>query len=124
MPDLSDLVPFHSGQVLNIFSCPGTSIYKQSLCNSVFHFFLIIMNSQCHVVWKIVWILISSYLDLHCFQLSLYLVSDFYTVFNEFMHGISIVRAKLSSLCTICSLRQVIFSLDKYIIAIYLSLGK
>ena len=40
------------------------------------------------------------------------------------MHGISIVRAKLSSLCIICSLGQVNFSFDKCIMAIYLSLGK
>ena len=37
------------------------------------------------------------------------------------MHGISKVRAKLSSLCIICSLGQVKFSLDKYILAINLS---
>ena len=29
------------------------------------------------------------------------------TVFKEFMHGISKVRAKLSSVCIICSLGQV-----------------
>ena len=34
------------------------------------------------------------------------------------------VRAKLRSLCIICSLGRVKFSLDKYIMAIYLSLGK
>ena len=51
-------------------------------------------------------------LDLHCFQLSLYLVSD---CFEEFMNGISKVRAKLISLCIICSLGQVKLSLDKYI---------
>ena len=85
------------------------------------------MNSQCHVVWKTVWILISwllqkpADLDLHCFQLSLYLVSN---CFKDFLHGISKVRAKLSYLCIICSLGQVKFSLDRYIIAMYLSLGK
>ena len=36
------------------------------------------------------------------------------------MHGISKVRAKLSSL-RICSLGQVKFSLDKYIMVIYLN---
>ena len=51
-------------------------------------------------------------LDLLCFQ------------FKEFTHGISKVRAKLSSLCIIYSLGQVKFPLDKYIMAIYLSLGK
>ena len=40
------------------------------------------------------------------------------------MHGISKVRAKPSSLCIIYSLEQVKFSLDKYITAIQLSLGK
>ena len=57
-------------------------------------------------------------LDLHCFQLSLYLVSD---CFEDFMNGISKVRAKLSSLCIICSMGQVKLSLDKYIyMAFYL----
>ena len=63
-----------------LFSCPGTSIKK---VNAIlfFIFVLIIMNSQCHVVWKTVWILISwllqkpADLDLHCFHLSLYPVS-------------------------------------------------
>ena len=47
------------------------------------------MNSQCHVVWKTVKILIGwllkkpADLDLHCFQLSLYLVS--YCFFKEFI---------------------------------------
>ena len=58
-------------------------------------------------------------LDLHCFQLSLYLV---YTDLKEFMHGISKIRAKMSSLCIICSLEQVKFSLDKYFMDVYLSL--
>ena len=36
----------------------------------------------------------------------------------------STLRAKLSSLCIICSLGQVKLSLDKYLTTIYLSLGK
>ena len=60
-------------------------------------------------------------LDLHCLHLCLYLVSY---CFKECMHGISKVRSKLSSLCTICSLGQVKFSFDNYIMTIYLSLGK
>ena len=60
-------------------------------------------------------------LDLHCFQLSLYRVSYCY---EELKHCISKVRAKLSSSCIICSLGQEKFSFDKYIMAIYLSLGK
>ena len=56
-------------------------------------------------------------LDLHCFQLSLCLL-------KEFMHGVSKVRAKMSSLSIICSLGQVKLSLDKYIMDIYLSLSK
>ena len=57
MPNLSDLVPFHSGQVRNFCL----------LVHSVFHIGLLILN--LHVVWKTVWILISWLL--HCFQLSL-----------------------------------------------------
>ena len=34
------------------------------------------------------------------------------------------IRDKLGSLCIICSFGQVKFLLDKYIMAIYLSLGK
>ena len=41
------------------------------------------------------------------------------------MHGIiKVIGAKLCSLHIICSLGQVKVSLDKYIMAIYLSLGK
>ena len=57
---------------------------------------------------------------LECFQLSLYLVS--YCFQKKFTIGISIVRA--SCLCIIHSSGQGKFSLDKYIMAIYLSLGK
>ena len=86
------------------------------------------MNSQCHVVWKASWILISwllqkpADLDLHCFHLSLYLVS--YCFFKEFMYSDQQRKCKLGSLCITCFLGQVKFSLDKYIMAIYLSLGK
>ena len=52
-------------------------------------------------------------LDLHCFRLSF--ISGFILFLKNFMHGISKVRAKLSSLCIICSLGKVKFSLDKYI---------
>ena len=62
----------------------------------------------------------SADLDLHCFNC---FNICFHTVFIEFMHGISKVRAKLGSLCIICSLGQVRFSLDKYLMVIYLSLG-
>ena len=60
-----------------------------------------------------------------------------YTVFNrvyiwfilfskEFIHVycLSIFRAKLGSLCIICSFGQVNLSLDKYLMTIYLSLDK
>ena len=77
-----------------------------------------------HAVWKTLWILISwllkkpADLDLHCFQLSLYLF------FKKVYIGISTVRPKLSCLCIICPLGQVKFSLDKCIIYFYLSLDK
>ena len=73
MPDLSDLVPFHSGRVENFnFLVLGQ---VQNLCkvNEILYFIfgLIIMSS--HVTLKKVWILISwlqkpADLDLHCLQ--------------------------------------------------------
>ena len=51
-------------------------------------------------------------LDLHCFQQSVCLVS---LCFQKSLYGFSTVKGKLSSLCIISILRQVKFSLDKYI---------
>ena len=56
-------------------------------------------------------------LDLHCFQLSLYLS-------RKFTFDINTVRTKLCCLCIICPLGQVNFSLDKCIMHFYFSLGK
>ena len=53
--------------------------------------------------------------DLHCFQMSLFLVS------HCFQKGLPL---GLSCLCITCPLEQVKFSLDKHIMDIYLSLGK
>ena len=69
------------------------------------------------------WILISwllkkpADLDLHCFQLSLYLS-------GKFLFDINTVRTKLCCLCIICPLGQVNFTLDKCIMHFYFSLGK
>ena len=71
-----------------------------------------------HVALKTVWILISwllqkpADLDLHCLQ------AWFHTVF-ECVNCLGTERYKL-----ICTIRQIKFSLDKYIMAIYLSLDK
>ena len=51
-------------------------------------------------------------------------ISGFILFFKEFMYGDQQSKGKLGSLCITCSLGQVKFSLDKYIMAIYLSLGK
>ena len=61
--------------------------------------------------------------DLHSFQFSLYLVSfRFKRVYRclLFKH----IKGLACSLCIICSLGQVKLSLDKYLTAIFLSLGK
>ena len=127
MPDLSDLVPFHSGQVEN-FNLLVLGQVQNLLFFKVnkilyFIFWLIIMSS--HVALKTVWILISWLLqkpadmDLHCTQESWYLqCMGFHTVF-ESVNCFSTERYKL-----ICTIGQVKFSLDKYITAIYLSLDK
>ena len=76
MPDLSDLVSFHSGhseQVRNFyFLCLGTSINKVNAFLYLILWLLIIMSS--HLALKTVWILFSwlhqkpADLDLHCLQ--------------------------------------------------------
>ena len=72
-----------------------------------------------HIALKTVWILIRwllkkpAYLDLHCL-----LSAWFHTVF-ESENCFSTERYQL-----ICTIGQVNFSLDKYIMAIYLSLDK
>ena len=88
-------------------------MYKQSSCNHVFHS-LVIMHSQCHVVWQTLWILIS---------LLLFSVSY---CFKETISDISKVNAMLLKFFgIICSFGKAKFSLDKCINwAINLSLGK
>ena len=87
-----------------------------------------------HLALKIVWILISwllqkpADLDLHCLQeksadqdpycLQELIYIWFHTVFER-INCLSTVRYKL-----ICSFGQVTFSMDKYILAFYLSLDK
>ena len=61
----------------------------------------------------------SPLIRIHSFQLNLNLVYK-----RVYINGIKEVRAKLRSLCIICSLGQVKYSLDKYIMVIYLPLGK
>ena len=93
MPNLSDLVTFHSGQVRNFYSLLlGQVKINLQFCIS---YVVIIMNS--HDVYKTVGILISMLLIYTVFN-SLCLVS--YCLFlKEFIH----VRASLRSLCIICS---------------------
>ena len=59
MPDLSNLVPFHSGQVI-LFTCPGTSLKK---FDTTMYLYIILDNydelKQCKK---------PADLDLHCFQ--------------------------------------------------------
>ena len=74
MPDLSDLVPFHSGQVENFNLLVLGQVQNLYKGNKIlyFIFWLIIMSS--HVALKMVWILISwllqkpADLELHCLQ--------------------------------------------------------
>ena len=73
MPNLSDLVPFHSGQVENFNSLVLGQVQNFHKVNFLYFIFrLIIMSS--HVALKTVWILISwllqkpADLDLHCLQ--------------------------------------------------------
>ena len=104
MPDLSKLVLFHSGQVKNFYILSWDK-YKQLMqfCISFLINYHELKRPCC--MQNIVdpdQLASSADLDLHCFQLSLYLVT-------ECTHGISKIRAKLSSSCIICSLGQVKF---------------
>ena len=70
LPYLSDLTWFYFIQNKFHFTCPAkVDIIPIS--------FLIIMNPQCHVLYGKQCGSWSADLDLHCFQLSLYLVSYF-----------------------------------------------
>ena len=79
MPDLSDLVPFHSGQVENFNLLVLGQVQNLYKVNKIlyFIFWLIIMSS--HLALKTVWILLSwllqkpADLDLHYLQESWYL---------------------------------------------------
>ena len=74
MPDLSDLVPFHSGQDDNFNLIVLGKVQNLYKVNKILYliFSLIIMSS--HVALKTVWILIRwllkkpADLDLHCLQ--------------------------------------------------------
>ena len=73
MPDLSDLVPFHSGQVENfyLFALGQVQMYK---VNEILYFMFLLIIMSSHVALKTVWILISwllqkpADLDLQCLQ--------------------------------------------------------
>ena len=73
MPDLSDLVPFHSGQVENFNSLVLGQVQNLHKVNFLYFIFTLIIMSS-HVALKTVWILISwllqkpADLDLHCLQ--------------------------------------------------------
>ena len=116
MPDLSDLVPFHSEQVENFNLLVLGQVQNLYKVNKIvyFIFWLIIVSS--HVALKTVWILISwSGSTLSTREL---ISAWFHTVF-ESVNCLSTEWYKL-----ICTIGQVKFSSDKYIMAIYLSVDK
>ena len=57
-------------------------------------------------------------------QIFVYLEACFLLFFKEFIYDFNTYRAKLNSLCNICYLGQVKFSLDKCIMAANLSQSK
>ena len=104
---------FHSGQVRNFYLLFLGQVYRKLMQFCISYWSNYFKHACC-------WILISCLLqkpadlDLHCFQLSLYL-SSLILFSIKFTFGISTVRAKLSCLYIICHLGQVKFSQDKYI---------
>ena len=91
MPDLSELDPFHSGQVDNFYLLVLGQV-QMYIDNKILYiiFLLIIMSS--HVALKTVWILIRwlllkpADLDLHCLQESGNLVSYCFRKCKLFKH--------------------------------------
>ena len=79
MPDLSDLVPFHSGQVENFNLLVLGKVQNLYKVNKILHFIFLLIIMSSHVALKTVWILISwllkkpADLDLYCLQESRYL---------------------------------------------------
>ena len=74
MPDLSDLVPFHLGQVENFNLLVLGQVQNLYKVNKILYFIFCLINMSLHVALKTVWILISwllqkpADLDLHCLQ--------------------------------------------------------
>ena len=61
MPDLSNLVPLHSGQVL--FTCPWKSTNKENQYNFIFHILINYYELTCCIENNV-----DPDLDLHCLQ--------------------------------------------------------
>ena len=80
MPELSDLVQFHTGQVENFYLLVLGQV-QVNKNNTILYFIFWLIITSSHVVLKKVWILISwllqkpADLNLHCLQESWYLVS-------------------------------------------------
>ena len=74
MPDLSDLVPFHSGQVENFNLLVLGQVQNLYKVNKILYFIFLLIIMSSHVALKTVWILISwllkkpAELELHCIQ--------------------------------------------------------
>ena len=74
MPHLSDLVPFHSGQVENFNLLVLGQVQNLYKVNKILYFIFCLIIMSSHVALKTVWILISwllqepADLDLHCLQ--------------------------------------------------------
>ena len=94
MADLSDLIPFHSGQVQNFYLLVLGKV-QMYLVNTILYFLFQLIITSSHLALKTVWILISwllqkpDGLDLHCLQELIYIW--FHTVFER-INCLSTVR--------------------------------
>ena len=121
MPDLSDLVPFHSGQVENFYLLVLGQVQMYQV-NTILYFIFWLIITSSHLALKTVWILINWLLqkpadqDPYCLRELIFIW--FHTVFER-ISCLSTGRYKL-----ICSFGQVKFSMDKYILAFLLVPGQ
>ena len=118
MPDLSDLVPFHSGQVEN-FNLLVLGQVQNKICIKLIKlcisYLINYYKCTCCIENGVEPDQLGSGSTLFTREL---ISAWFYTVF-ESVNCLSTERYKL-----ICTFGQVKFSLDKYIMAIFLSLDK
>ena len=99
------------------------------LINTILYFIFLLIITSSHLALKTVWLLINWLLDLHCLQekpadQDPYYLQELISGFTRVDTWFRVNCLSTESYKLICSFGQVKFAMDKYIMAIYLSLDK